>query len=165
MTNIEAVQEKYVQFINKLRSLMISTIDQNGDPSISYAPFVQYEGKIYIYISKIAKHYDHLERQSKADIMFIEDEMDTANLFARQRVRFQCQALNVGNEGHEEVFAAFAARFPEKMIQMLRSLDFSLFELTPGEGRYVAGFGQAYDIDMTTGSIEHVARDGHTAKA
>nr|WP_236290888.1 hypothetical protein [Paenibacillus allorhizoplanae] len=40
---------------------------------------------------------------------------------------------------------------------MQKTLDFFLFELSTMEGRYVAGFGQAYDIDLAAKKFEHEA--------
>lgn len=163
--NIEDVRHNYLQFAGELRSLMLSTLDEEGNPFISYAPFVAHDNKIYIYISRIANHYYHMDNRPQVDVMLIEDEAASGNLFARQRARFPCAAKNVGNEGHSEVFALFEERFPAKLVTMLRGLDFSLFELTPKTGRYVAGFGLAFDLDLAGDRIEHVARDGHASSA
>ncbi|WP_443136976.1 hypothetical protein [Lysinibacillus sp. JNUCC 51] len=46
-----------------------------------------------------------------------------------------------------------------KMMELLRTLDFSLFELTPLEGRYVVGFGKAFTIDITNDTLVHVVID------
>ncbi|WP_454192477.1 HugZ family pyridoxamine 5'-phosphate oxidase [Paenibacillus sp. Marseille-Q7038] len=148
-----------------MRSLMLSTVDEEGNPFISYAPFVAHDSKMYIYISRIANHYHHLDKRSQVDVLLIEDEATSSNLFARQRARFPCTAKNVGNEGHPEVFALFEEKFPAKLVTILRGLDFSLFELTPQIGRYVAGFGLAFDLDLAGDHIEHVARDGHASSA
>lgn len=162
--DIEIVKKQYLNFTSSLTSVMLSTVDEEGHPFISYAPFVRYQGKLYIYLSQIAPHYYHLENNQTVDVMLIEDEVSTANMFARQRARFVCTAKNIGNEGYEEIFELFGEVFNKKMIGMLRTLDFSLFEVTPLQGRYVAGFGQAYDIDLMADKFEHVARDGHAQK-
>ncbi|WP_088548006.1 HugZ family pyridoxamine 5'-phosphate oxidase [Paenibacillus aquistagni] len=159
--DLETMKFQYLDFASRLKTVMLSTLDEEGQPFISYAPFVNQNGKFYIYISKIANHYRHLETNSAVDVMLIEDEASTPNLFARQRARFICTACNLGNDGHEEVFAQFDRQFNKNMMNMLRSLDFSLFELTPSKGRYVAGFGQAFDIDLTADTFLHIARDGH----
>lgn len=157
----DKIKQQYLLFADSLKSLLLSTVDESGSPFISYAPFVKHDGRFYIYISRIANHFRHLETNPLVDVMLIEDESRTANLFARQRARFVCKAANVGNDGHEEIFALFEARFGGNMIGMLRGLDFSLFELATREGRYVAGFGQAYDIDLAGDTFDHVNRDGH----
>ncbi|UED73836.1 HugZ family protein [Brevibacillus sp. DP1.3A] len=160
----EAMKTQYQSFAADMKTLMLSTVDEHGKPFLSYAPFVKYDGKFYIYISKIANHYRYMEENPAVDAMLIEDESKATNLFARQRARFVCSALNLGNAGYDEIFELFAQSFGKNMMDMLRGLDFSLFELTPSEGRYVAGFGQAYDIDLTADKFVHVNRDGHTSK-
>jgi heme iron utilization protein len=45
------------------------------------------------------------------------------------------------------------------MTGVLRGLDMSLFELSPIEGRYVVGFGQAFDVDIFGGKFDHVVVD------
>ncbi|QHT62153.1 heme iron utilization protein [Paenibacillus lycopersici] len=163
----ETMRTQYLAFADSVKTLMLSTVDENGNPFISYAPFVKRDGKFYIYISRIANHFRHLENNPFVDVMLIEDETQTANLFARTRARFVCEAVNAGNDGFDDVFDLFGGKFGANMITMLRGLDFSLFELTPRAGRYVAGFGQAYDIDLSGDEFNHVNRDGHgqTAKA
>ncbi|MGZ9583125.1 HugZ family pyridoxamine 5'-phosphate oxidase [Paenibacillus marinisediminis] len=157
----DKIKLQYLTFVSSLKTLMLSTVDEDGMPFISYAPFVRSNGKLYIYISQIANHYRHIEQHPAVDVMLIEDESQCGNLFARQRARFVCTAVNVGNEGHEDVFELFENSFGKAMIRMLRGLDFSLFELTVRDGRYVAGFGQAFDIDLSGDRFDHVARDGH----
>ncbi|WP_054028322.1 HugZ family protein [Bacillus sp. FJAT-28004] len=159
--DIEMIKVNYLNFTESLKSVVLGTIDDEGKPFVSYAPFVKYNGKLYIYISRIAHHFRYMEANPSVDVMLLEDESQTTNLFARQRARFVCNAVNIGNEGHIEVFERFEQTFGKNMIGMLRGLDFSLFELTVSEGRYVAGFGQAYDIDLSGEKFEHVARDGH----
>jgi putative heme iron utilization protein len=159
--DIDQVREQYLSFAHKARTLLLATTDAEGYPFISYAPFVEYDGRLYVYLSRIAHHYNHLEERPLADVMLIEDEAHTENLFARQRARFRVSATNIGNEGNEEIFEQFDQRFGTNLMGMLRTLDFSLFMFTVQEGRYVAGFGQAFDLDFNGTRIEHVARDGH----
>ncbi|NWL88734.1 MULTISPECIES: HugZ family protein [unclassified Paenibacillus] len=159
--DIASIKNQYLEFSNSLKTVMMSTIDEQGKPFVSYAPFVKHNGKLYVYLSRVANHYDHLENNPLVDVMLIEDEGNTANLFARQRARFECTTQNVGNDGYEEVFELFSETFNKKMFGMLRTLDFSLFEITPRNGRYVVGFGLAFDIDLMGDRFEHVARDGH----
>lgn len=159
--DIELVKAQYLNFTDSLKSVVLGTLDDEGKPFISYAPFVKHDGKLYIYISRIAHHFRYMEQNPSVDVMLLADESQTTNLFARQRARFVCNAVNVGNEGYVEVFELFEQTFGKNMIGMLRGLDFSLFELTALNGRYVAGFGQAFDIDFSGEKFDHVARDGH----
>lgn len=159
--DMNKMKQQFVDFTESLKSIMLSTVSEEGKPFVSYAPYVRNNGKFYIYLSTIANHYRYMEANPSVDVMLVEDESSTKNIFARQRARFACTAVNLGDEGHEDIFELFGQSFGKSSMGMLRGLDFSLFELTPTEGRYVAGFGLAFDIDLTTDRFEHVAREGH----
>ena len=73
----ETSREKYMEFAGGMKTLVLSTTDENGRPFISYAPFVKMGGKFYIYISRIANHYRHLEERSAVDVMLIADEAES----------------------------------------------------------------------------------------
>lgn len=150
---------KYQEFTNNRKTLILNTLDENGKPFVSYAPYVKKEGKMYIYISQISDHYQYVDTNEQIDVMMIADESSTLNLFARERARFACTTSNLGNEGHEDIFDMFNEVFGQKMMKMLRGLDFSLFELTPLEGRYVVGFGQAFEVDLVGDKFKHVVVD------
>ncbi|PEJ56771.1 heme iron utilization protein [Bacillus sp. AFS002410] len=158
--SIEAIKQKYIEFVNESKTFSISTLDQNGNPFISYAPFVKHEEKLYIFISAITEHYKFIEENELIHIMMIADDSKSPNLFARERVRFQCTSENIGNDNKEEIFSKFEEIHGASMIKLLRGLaDMSLFELTPIHGRYVVGFGSAYDVDLSGNKFEHVVVD------
>lgn len=157
--DLEKNKEKYLQFVESRKNLILSLIDDEGKPFSSYAPFVKKDGKLYIYISKIAEHYDLMEKNDFVDAFLIADEYSTPNKFATERVRWTCTSINLGNEGNEDIFAMFNADHGTKMMDVLRGLDFSLFELTPLQGRYVVGFGMAFNIDIDANVFTHVVVD------
>ncbi|OPA76212.1 heme iron utilization protein [Paenibacillus selenitireducens] len=157
--DLEATKQKFNEFVHKMKTVTISSLDENGDPFISYAPYVNVGDKLYIYISQISDHYKYVEDSSYVHVMLIADETLTPNKFARERARFKCTTTNLGNEGHEGIFAAFDEQHGQKMMEMLRGLDFSLFELVPVQGRYVIGFGQAFDVSITGEQFSHVVVD------
>lgn len=157
--DLEKNKEKYLQFVESRKNLILSLIDDEGKPFSSYAPFVKKDGKLYIYISKIAEHYDLMEKNEFVDAFLIADESSTANKFATERVRWTCTSMNLGNEGNEYIFALFNADHGAKMMDVLRGLDISLFELVPLQGRYVVGFGMAFNIDIDANVFTHVVVD------
>ncbi|PAE36582.1 heme iron utilization protein [Bacillus sp. 7884-1] len=150
---------KYQEFTNNRKTLVLNTIDENGNPFVSHAPYVKKDGKMYIYISQVSDHYRNVEKNEQIDVLLIADESSTPNLFARERARFACTTSNLGNQGHEDIFNLFNEVFGQKMMEMLRGMDFSLFELKPLEGRYVVGFGQAFDVDLMGDKFDHVVGD------
>lgn len=162
--DLDTRKQQYQAFLEGRKTVAISSTDAWGDPFISYAPFVKKDGKLYIYISRIADHYSCIEHSGCIQVMMLADEAESANLFGRERARFKCNPKNVGNEGYEEIFALFEQAHSPTMIGVLRGLDFSLFELTPWEGRYVVGFGQAFNVDLEGNVFEHVTVDKKNEK-
>ncbi|WP_186672416.1 HugZ family protein [Sporosarcina sp. BP05] len=157
--DLEMNKAKYLQFVASRKNLILNLLDDEGKPFASYAPFVKKDGKLYIYISQIAEHYSFMEKNEYVDALLIADESATINKFATQRVRWSCTPKNIGNEGHDEIFELFNADHGAKMMDLLRGLDFSLFELTPLKGRYVVGFGMAFDLDIDANVFTHVVVD------
>lgn len=154
----------YQEFLASRRTLVLSTTDDEGRPFISYAPFVVRDGRFYIYVSRIAEHYWHLLANDRISTLLIADEQDSPNLFARHRARFACTVTRLDEdvddaEQQAALFALFRDRFNASLIDLLRTLDFSLFELAPGPGRYVVGFGKAFDVDLDGTRFEHVVVD------
>lgn len=157
--DMEATKQRYLDFVESRKTLVISSLDEYAIPFISYAPYVKKDGKFYIYISKISDHYRYVEANDRIHVMLIADESESQNVFARERARWSCSTKNLGNAGHEDIFALFNETFNAKLMEMLRGLDFSLFELSPLSGRYVVGFGQAFDVDLPGDVFNHVEVD------
>lgn len=157
--DIAKTKEGYLKFVEEHKNIVLSMVNEEGRPFASCAPFVKKDGKFYVYVSQIAEHYRHLESNEWVDAMIIADESSTQNPFATERARWGCQPKNIGNEGHEEIFGLFNERFNPKLVEVLRGLDFSLFELTPTQGRYVVGFGLAFDTDIDGDVFTHVVVD------
>lgn len=101
--------------------------------------------------------------------MFIQDEVNSKQLFARVRVGFDVQVLPIPKSSDEgQAILADMQSQHGKIVQMLSGLDdFALYELTPVRGRYVKGFGQAYALqgkDLSDMSQVHLT-DGHRRAA
>lgn len=134
------------------KSLMISSIDKDNNPAISYAPFVMIGEKIYVYLSKTAEHYYNLRDNKKCSVMLIEDESNSKTIFARARLSFKCEA-KILSEVNDEIFAKFDEIHDSKMMSMFKKMDFYMFELDIKVGRLVKGFGQAFEIKFENGEV------------
>ncbi|WP_207062830.1 HugZ family protein [Motiliproteus sp. SC1-56] len=144
-----AVQEKACRaLVSSFDTLLLSTLDQEGAPELSYAPFVEgADGVFWIYISALAAHTRNLRKDARCAVLFIRDERQSRNLFARERLSLQCRAEieDVKGAAGAAMVKALEARHGET-VSLLRSLpDFQLFRLTPKQGRYVVGFGRAFE--------------------
>jgi putative heme iron utilization protein len=149
MVSLEKAQAEYENFTSQFASIIISTVNEQGIPNASYTPFVMDESKnIYIYVSGLSIHTQNIESHPQVSVLFIEDESKTKQIFARQRLSFDCIASLVERktEQWEHIVEQFQTRFGE-IIDMLKILrDFRIFQLTPHTGRFVIGFGAAYHI-------------------
>ena len=169
MTQFEEALAAYQNFPDHFRSIVLSTVSEDGAPNASYAPFVMDEGRnIYIYISALSTHTRNLQTNGRASVLFIEDEGKTEQIFARRRLTYNCTTVRLKRETDDwnQVVDRFQARFGE-LIQMFRGLsDFQLYQLKPQSGRFVIGFGAAYDISADNlNDLMHVKGGGHGNRA
>ncbi|NDJ25243.1 HugZ family protein [Nostoc sp. B(2019)] len=149
MSQLEKVQSEYEKFTEEFQSVIISTVSAQGIPNSSYAPYMMDDAKnIYIYVSGLASHTKNIYVNPHVSVLFIEDEAQTNQIFARRRLSFDCTAALIERETDKwnEIVEQFQERFGQ-IIEVLRGLgDFRIFQLTPSEGRFVIGFGAAYHI-------------------
>ncbi|MFC4602105.1 HugZ family protein [Rhodococcus kronopolitis] len=157
--------DDYRAFLAERKTVVIATPDQNGDPFLSIAPFVVHDGALYVYVSEIAEHYAYLRDAQSVRVMIHGDEATSANIFGVERASFVCTAEQTTDDGHDGVFEKFAERTNAKLVDLLRGLDFHLFRLTPQAGRYVVGFGKAFEVSFDGSRFDHVVIDKKPAAA
>lgn len=157
--DVEKYKQMYLDFVGMRESAVLNFVDEDGKPFSSIVPFVRKDDKLYIYISEVADHYRLTEKSEFIDVLLRADESATKNPFATERVRWNCTPKKLGNDGYEEIFSLFEAAFNKNLMDMLRGLDFALFELTPLTGRYVVGFGLAFDVTIDGETFNHVVVD------
>jgi heme iron utilization protein len=164
--DLESIREEYIHFPEEFDSVMMATISADGHPDASYAVYVFQDSAYYVYISELARHTENLMRSAKVSLMFIENEAQAQNLFARQRMTLECSANEIerDSEHFNRILDLFEQRFGS-LIQMLRSLtDFHLFRIEPHSGSYVRGFAQAYKLyGEGLRQIRHINDKGHRA--
>ncbi|UFS61383.1 pyridoxamine 5'-phosphate oxidase family protein [Sulfurimonas sp. HSL-3221] len=138
-----------LDFLSAFRSTVIGTVDADGFPFSSYAPFIRDDHRCYVFISDIARHAANLRREGRASLFFIEDECNAANLFARKRVSLQCETRIIprATERFDAVMSRFKETFnPELISGLMQMQDFNLYEFIPVAGEAVFGFGEAYTL-------------------
>ncbi|MGL4858596.1 MAG: heme utilization protein HutZ [Enterobacteriaceae bacterium] len=151
------------EFRRQCHSLFLATLDEQGTPNVSYAPFVLLDDGYYILISEIARHTRNLQQSGRASMMLIEDEGQSREIFARRRLTFSVTAQVI--ERHEarwqSAINALAERQGERVNELINMADFILFRLQPEEGLYVKGFGQAFTVTALDGvDVVHLD-EGH----
>jgi putative heme iron utilization protein len=164
------IADQLLTFLNNRRTLHLSTLDENGHPYTSYAPYAIANDCFYVLLSDIALHGVNLKNNGKAGILIVEDELEAHTIFARIRVNYQVNAQQVPFESGDEYDLAIDYLFKKQgdRIHNLRQLaDFNLFKLTPFRGRFVRDFGRAYSItgnSLTGENITHLGV-GHKPRA
>lgn len=163
---IKPVAPKVQELINASKSIILATVDAEGNPNSSYAPFVQVENTFYILVSFMAKHTKNLADGRKTSIMFIEDESATKQIYARERLTFEATTSQI--ERDSEVWTHVVAKLKEthgKVVDVISEMgDFILIALQPVKGSYVNGFGSAYFVDANLEIVEHRNDVNHQSK-
>lgn len=149
MTLTQNVLAEHEHLIAQFKTLLLATVNAQGEPQASYAPYVREGQDFYIYVSDLAAHTANLLQHGKASVLFIEDESQSKNLFARKRSTLQCQAEEIArNSAHyNTILALFRTQFGNT-IDVLQSLpDFHLIRLSPQQAGHVGGFARAFSLE------------------
>ena len=157
---------KVKELIANSKSIILATVDAEGNPNSSYAPFVQIENTFYILVSFMARHTKNLAEGRKTSIMFIEDESATKQIYARERLTIEATTSQI--ERDSETWNNVVAALKEthgKVVEVISGMgDFILIALHPTKGSYVNGFGSAYFVDENLEILEHRNDVNHQSK-
>ncbi|HDM8239454.1 heme utilization protein HutZ [Vibrio campbellii] len=136
------------EFRQERRTIQLATVDAEGRPNVSYAPYVQNQAGYFVLISQIARHARNLLENPNVSLMMIEDEDSSKQLFARKRLTFDAVATVVerDTEMWQQVVGQMKDRFGEIIDGLSQLEDFVLFNLKAEQGLFVKGFGQAYQV-------------------
>ncbi|EJK2114456.1 heme utilization protein HutZ [Vibrio navarrensis] len=136
------------EFRQERQTLQLATVDKDGRPNVSYAPFVQNQEGYFVLISQIARHARNLLENPQVSLMMIEDEDSAKQLFARKRLTLDAVASVVERDSQlwQQVIGQMQERFGEIVAGLSQLEDFVLFNLKAERGLFVKGFGQAYQV-------------------
>jgi len=112
----------------------------------SHAPLVWFDSHSYLFLSELASHTRHLTENPAISLILVEPE--TSNPFARQRITLHGEVEIIARE--EPLFKQVLQRFHHQfgdIMQVIEPLaDFHLFRVNADSGRFIRGFGQAYEV-------------------
>ncbi len=133
-----------------VRTLQLATLNGDGRPLCSYAPFIFEPGLgFFIFVSELAGHTRNMRRRPETGVLIIDDEGKTKQLFARERLRFECRAEFISRDHADwkQRVDSFEKQFGA-VLKLIRGLtDFYLIALQPIRGVYVRGFGDAWAFE------------------
>jgi putative heme iron utilization protein len=136
-------------FLETFQTLVMASLTPEGKPHASTAPYVRFGTDFYILISTVAQHGRNLLSNSNVSLLFVEDESQCTQPFARKRVTIEAVASEVVRDEntYTMVIERFRAHFDPELITSLSQMgDFHLFKLSPQSGSVVMGFGKAYRL-------------------
>lgn len=136
-------------------TLTLASLDEAHFPDASLTPYIYHEGSFWIFVSQLSKHTANLLERQKASVLIHEEAIKPANPFVLKRASAQCNVEAV--QDNKEAILDKMAEHLGATMGLLRQLgDFHLIKLTPLKGQYIAGFGQAFDIDFAELALEHI---------
>ena len=147
--------------IDTMQSLQLATLSAEGQPEISYCPFIAHDQGFVILISDLAAHTRNLRHHAQCSAMLIEDEQQATNPFARTRLMLQCRAQWVTRESAEQpaLMEQFRARHGATVDVLATLPDFHLCLLEAIQGRFVTGFAKAYTFQgFAIDQCHHIGR-------
>ncbi len=157
---------KVKELIGRSKSIILATVDADGIPNSSYAPFVEVDQQFFILVSFMAKHTRNLSEGKKASIMFIEDESATKQIYARERLTIEATTTQIERDSEKwnEVINLLKDTHGKVVEVIAEMKDFILISLNPVKGTYVNGFGSAYFVDEKLEIMQHRNETNHQSK-
>jgi heme iron utilization protein len=134
-----------------IRSTRIAALgtQYDGEPNLAMVAysFAHDFSAFYIHVSKLGKHTTDMEADPRVSLLITEtdDRRADPQTLARVSLRGMAEILPRDDPGYAQVKKAYLERFPE--AEQLFSLgDFNIWRITPKSGRFVAGFGRAFNL-------------------
>ncbi|HEY5899224.1 MAG TPA: pyridoxamine 5'-phosphate oxidase family protein, partial [Burkholderiales bacterium] len=95
----------------------------------------------YVHVSRLAWHTQDMLHDARVALSISETDDRRADPFTLMRVSIRGEARQIA-DGPKE---AWLARFPEQAVNF-QLADFSFWQITPRDARFVAGFGRIHNL-------------------
>ena len=146
---MDSLSEKTLAIlIRETRIAALGTL-HDGEPNLAMVAYAVADdfSAFYIHVSKLGKHTTDMEKDPRVSLLITEKDDDRADpqTLARVAIRGVAEILPRTKSDYVEVRNIYLGRFPE--AEQLFSLgDFNFWKITPKGGRFVAGFGRAFNL-------------------
>ena len=98
----------------------------------------------YVHVSRLAWHTQDMAQDARVALSIAETDDRRADPFTLMRVTVRGDALQVQDKNNE-LKDRWLERFPEQAINF-ELADFSFWQITPRDARFVAGFGRIHNL-------------------
>ena len=141
-------EQTLAQLIRLARIAALGTLHA-GEPNlamVAYA-FANDFSAFYIHVSRLGKHTTDMETDPRVSLLIteIDDNRPDPQTLARVSIRGAAALLPRTNPGYPQVRKIYLERFPEAE-QFFQLGDFNIWQIQPKGGRFVAGFGRAFNL-------------------
>jgi heme iron utilization protein len=150
---MDAQSEKLLaQIIRNTRIASLATLRDEA-PQASMVAYITTDdfSAFHIFVSRLAQHTMDMQKNKRVSLLITEtdDGRDDPQTLARVSIRGVAEFVQNGEPGYTPLKERYLARFPASE-QLFKLEDFSFWRINPKGGRFVAGFGKAYNITPET---------------
>ena len=143
----EQSERTLARLIRETRVAALGTL-HDGEPNLAMVAysFAEDFSAFYIHVSRLGKHTTDMENDPRVSLLIAktDDRRADPQTLARVSIRGTSEILPRDASGYAQVRQNYLERYPE--AEQLFSLgDFNLWKITPRGGRFVAGFGRAFN--------------------
>ena len=141
---IEAVRDQLLQ----LQTLYLAINSAGKVPEMGVSPFIRRADGLYIFTSHLSPHVRYLIDRGEATCMLCADEGDSQNIWARNRLKFSVEAVEIARDdvNFDKLCDDFTSAHGPTMDLIRNFTDFHMIRLTPRKGVLVLGFAKAFTV-------------------
>ena len=100
----------------------------------------------YVHVSRLAWHTQDMMQDARVALSIAETDDGRADPFTLMRVTIRGEAAQL--DATTAPKDAWLERFPEQAINFTLA-DFSFWQITPRDARFVAGFGRIHNLSVS----------------
>ncbi|MFT6388067.1 MAG: putative heme iron utilization protein [Cellvibrionaceae bacterium] len=154
-TALSNYQSSINALLGSVSTLSLGTVNEKKEPEVSLVPFLYHRKRFWVFVSQLSPHTQHLVDRSVCSVLIYNNQVEPKNHFAVERISATC-AAQMEVDDKNLVLDLMEEKLGET-VSLLRQLgDFHLFSLAPAEGRFIAGFGRAFNVNFSDLSLSHI---------
>jgi heme oxygenase (biliverdin-IX-beta and delta-forming) len=140
-----AISRLLSSLIRKERIAHLATL-RGGAPMASMTLYLPAPdlSLFYVHVSRLAWHTQDMLQDPRVALSIAQTDDGRADPFTLARVTIRGEASN-DPPGISHLKDAWLARFPEQAVNFTLA-DFSFWQITPRDARFVAGFGSIHNL-------------------
>lgn len=143
-----ASEQALAHLIRSRRVAALGTI-HDGEPNLAMVAYAFAEdfSALYIHVSRLGKHSKDMENDPHVSLLITQsdDARPDPQTLERVSIRGTAELLPRTRADYARIKSLYLARFPTAE-QFFSLGDFNLWTITPKGGRFVAGFGRAFNL-------------------